>query len=433
MTLTNRILLIGGNYFPEPTGIGKYNGEMIDWLANQGYECGVITTFPYYPYWKVQAPYATRSSWYRTEKRSLYDNVPIKVYRCPHYVPVLPGGKNRLFSDLTAFISFFFQLLLLLFKKKYDIVIAVAPPFQLGLLGLLYKKIRGAKFIYHIQDLQIDAASELGMIKSASFTKLLFGIERFIIKNADHVSSISEGMIKKIKSKFKRPVILFPNWADTELLYPIKRKEELKARFGYSASDTIVLYSGAIGEKQGLQMILHTANQIRTNPAMKFIICGSGPYQQRLVDLAGSMELTNVDFMPLQDKETFNDFLNLADVHLVMQKADVKDLVMPSKLTSIFSVGGLALVTAVEGTNLHSLISQHNMGILIDPEDQQAMLDALIQATDESHDHVRENARRYAENHLSIDMVLTKFLTVIMEDQIYEEVADFPELVQVLD
>ena len=46
-----KVLLISQNFTPEPTGIGKYNGEMMNWLAVNGYDCSVITTYPYYPQW----------------------------------------------------------------------------------------------------------------------------------------------------------------------------------------------------------------------------------------------------------------------------------------------------------------------------------------------------------------------------------------------
>ena len=67
-----RILLLGGNYIPEPTGIGKYNGEMIDWLSKEGYECGVVTSYPYYPYWKAQPPYEKdHSGFQRKNQKSM--------------------------------------------------------------------------------------------------------------------------------------------------------------------------------------------------------------------------------------------------------------------------------------------------------------------------------------------------------------------------
>ena len=71
VTLTNyyekKTLTYQLQFFPEPTGIGKYNGEMIDWFVRQGYDCTVITSYPYYPYWKVQEPYFKRRFWYTTE------------------------------------------------------------------------------------------------------------------------------------------------------------------------------------------------------------------------------------------------------------------------------------------------------------------------------------------------------------------------------
>jgi colanic acid biosynthesis glycosyl transferase WcaI len=407
------VLLLGGNYFPEPTGIGKYNAEMIDWLAAHNYDCGVVTTYPYYPFWKIQEPYTNKSAWYKKEQRYVNEHVSLTVYRCPHYVPAVPTGIKRILSDISFFISAFFQFVRLLFRKKYNYVLVVAPPFQIGLLGYLYKKIKGSRLIYHIQDLQIDAGVELGMIKSKYLIRLMFGLERFIIRKADFVSSISEGMIKKIKAKYNRPVLLFPNWADTTVFFPIANKEALKQQFNFLPTDKIILYSGAIGEKQGLQALLYTALELREASYIKFIICGSGPYKDRLVEMAGKLALHNVHFMPLQPTEKFNRFLNMADVHLVMQKANENELFMPSKLTTICAVGGLVVVTASENTSLYNLVHNHNLGILIAPEDQSALTDAIKNAVYQDHTAIKNSARKFAINYLSIDKIVANYFSTI--------------------
>ena len=177
-----RILLLGGNFYPEPTGIGKYNGEMIEWLAEQGHNCTVVTTFPYYPQWKVQDPYKKRSFWFKTEKIPVKDADPIRVIRCPHFVPKNPSGIYRLISEFSFFFSAYLVLLVLLFEKKFDYVITVAPPFEIGLLGLLYKWIRGGKFVYHIQDLQIDAARDMGMIQSKPVINSFLSLKSLFLK-----------------------------------------------------------------------------------------------------------------------------------------------------------------------------------------------------------------------------------------------------------
>ncbi len=88
------ILLIAGNYFPEPTGIGRYNKEMTDWLVDNGFSCTVITTYPYYPHWKIQPPYHKKNWRYQKENIQTKNGNTITVYRCPHFVPKKCYGKN---------------------------------------------------------------------------------------------------------------------------------------------------------------------------------------------------------------------------------------------------------------------------------------------------------------------------------------------------
>ena len=408
--MKKRVLLISGNYFPEPTGIGKYNKEMTDWMADHDFDVTVISTYPYYPYWKVQEPYTKKHIWYSKEHLTTAKGNDITVFRCPHYVPHKPTGKRRIALDFSFSLSVFFQILRLLGRKKFDVVITVVPPMPLGLLSVLYKKMKGTKFLYHIQDLQIEAARDLQLIKSESIIRALLRVERYIMDNADSVSSISKGMISKIREKSNdRKIVFFPNWADLSFFYPMDNKAELKAEFGFTPDDIIVLYSGSIGEKQGLESIL-TAAQSFHNEAVKFLICGSGPYKDKLHEEAESQQLDNVIFFPLQPLEKFNRFLNMADVHLVIQKANASDLVMPSKLTTILAVGGLAVITANPESSLHTMVSESGIGILSEAETDEALIKSIDEAIHNNNCKIKNNARRYAEDFLSIDKVMHRYV-----------------------
>lgn len=398
-----KILLIGGNYFPELTGIGRYNGEMMDWLAQNGYECTVVTTYPYYPQWKITPEYKRRSWWYSREKKGT-----INVHRCPHYVPHQPKGLKRMMLDLSFSVSGFFKILQLAFGPKRELVMVVSPPFVPGFLGVLYKKLRGARLAVHIQDLQIEAARDLQMVRSKKMIRLLFAMEGFILKRADHISSISNGMVRKVKEKTKRSTLFFPNWSDTSKFYPLARKG-LKQQFGLAETDKVVLYSGAIGEKQGLDIILKVAQILEGYSDLKFIICGTGPYRANLEEMATSMHVKNILFMPLQPTEVLNQFLNMADIHLVIQKADASDLVMPSKLTNILAVGGLAIVTANPGNSLYDEVSSRRIGLLSEAENAEALAESIKMGLMEDCSDYKERARDYAENYLSIDKVMKRF------------------------
>lgn len=412
--MKKRILLLGYNFFPEPTGIGKYNTEMMQWLAKNGYDCTVLTTYPYYPYWQVQPPYDKNKLRYSTEQLPVGATSSLLVHRVPMYVPATPSGLKRILLDVSFSITAFGRLLHLFVNKKFDYVLVVAPSFQFGLLGIMCKKIWGAKLIYHIQDMQIEAARDLKLIKSTKVINTLFKTEKYIFNNADYISSISDGMVSRITQKAQKKVVLFPNWADTTLIYPLPDKGSLKQEFGFGESDKIALYSGAIGEKQGLEAILLAAKALEAQPALRFVICGSGPYEKNLRAQAVAMQLQNITFLPLQPLERLNALLNMADVHLVIQKANASDLVMPSKLTNILAVGGLALITANAESGLYQLVTRYQMGLLVPAEDQEALNEGLRYALTHDTSLLTANARAYAEQYLAIDGVMKRFAQEVL-------------------
>ena len=99
----------------------------------------------------------------------------------------------------------------------------------------------------------------------------------------------------------------------------------------------------------------------------------------------------------------------MADVHLVIQKTNASDLVMPSKLTAILSVGGLAVITAPQLSTLHEVVTKHEIGILAEPENQFALLAGIKTALEQQDKRIKNNARAYAENFLSINQILCKY------------------------
>ncbi len=117
----------------------------------------------------------------------------------------------------------------------------------------------------------------------------------------------------------------------------------------------------------------------------------------------------NVIFLPLQPSDKLNRFLNMADIHLVLQKAIVGDLVMPSKLTTILSVGGLAIITATEDSTLSKIISKHEIGIVIEPENSMALIDAIKSILATNKKRIPLNARTYAEQFLSIESIFLSY------------------------
>ncbi|MXN91980.1 WcaI family glycosyltransferase [Flavobacterium sp. Sd200] len=399
-----KILIFGINYSPELTGIGKYTGEMGSWLSGQGHDVEVVTAVPYYPEWEVHDKY--KGKLWHTEN---IDGA--KVNRIPLYVPKNVTSVKRIiheFSFVLGIVPIWFKLL---FQKKADVVFCIAPPFHLGILPLLYSKLKGVPMITHIQDLQVDAAKELGMIKNKTFLNIMFGMERFILKKSAKVSTISLGMQLKISGK-GIPVeqqMLFPNWVDEKNIMPLSKEQSLRSEFGLSNTDKVILYSGNLGEKQGLEVIIDVAKSYKERTDVYFLIVGSGGGKEKLEQMVKDAGLTQVRFYPLQPYSKLSALLATADVHLVLQKKSAADLVMPSKLTGILASGGCSIVTAEPGTSLYTVVKQHDMGILIEPEDNAALHNAIDIAINSDLTEYKINARKYAELYLSKEGILKDF------------------------
>lgn len=393
-----KILIVTLNYAPELVGIGKYNGEMAEWLSRNGHEVRVIAAPPYYPEWLVSQGYKTYK--YKHEKIN-----GVKVWRCPLYVPLKPSGLKRILHLLSFAFSSIPIFLLQLFWRP-NIVITVEPPFFSAPIVWLMSRLFGAKCWLHIQDFEIDAAFELGILKSKRLRSLLMSIESWILCKFDVVSTISDQMIKKLNHKNVSlcKQIYFPNWVDVDQIFPIQRGSFFRKELNIEVSRVVALYSGNMGEKQGLEILIEAAKALRENDNILFVMCGAGAALSRLQRLAEG--LTNVLWLPLQPIEKLNELLNLADIHLLPQRSDAADLVMPSKLTGMLASGKPVLATVDRGTQVATVLEK--AGVIVPPDDVSGFISALINLSvnEKLRAELGEKARSYAIENLSIEVIL---------------------------
>lgn len=399
-----KILIYGINYTPELTGIGKYTGEMGAWLAKNKNSVDVITAMPYYPQWKKAHGYQNKF-WFREQISNA------NVQRCPLYVPKNVTGASRIIHEFSFLISstiFWIRA----FFKSYDILISPYPPLIIGFWPWLYKIFHPkAKWIFHIQDLQVDAAKELKLINNKTLLSILTKLELFWLKKADYVSSISEGMKKRILSKGveESRYIMLPNWAETDIITPLPKEKSLRDTLNIPLDKKVILYSGNLGEKQGIEMVVDAAAEFKNQTDVLFVIAGAGAAKTKLVQYAQSKESTNILFVDLQAYDKLAAFLAIADVHLVIQKKSAADLVLPSKLMSILSAGGIALVTTEQNTSLYELIDTNKVGYICEPENTTLFIACLNTILSRDNADISKKARLYAEQHLSIDGILQTF------------------------
>ncbi|RED65052.1 glycosyltransferase WbuB [Cohnella lupini] len=409
-----KLLLYSINFAPELTGIGKYNGEMVKWLAEHGYDVRVVTAPPYYPHWKIQKGYSA----YRYGMEHWNG---AKVWRCPLWVPKADSGTKRLLH-LFSFALSSIPVLIRHMIWRPDVCLVVEPPIALSPMVVLLSKLLRIKTWLHVQDFEVDAAFDLGILPDRRGLKaLVTGLEGWLMRRFDTVSSISEPMTKRLLKKGvpQGRIRLFPNWVDISEIHPLPEniRNDIRRDMGFKDGDLVVLYSGNMGEKQGLNTILETAEQLRLMSNVHYILCGEGVVKKKLMEQAFAKNLSHVRFLPLQPAEKLNELLNMADVHLLMQKKNASDLVMPSKLTGMLASGRAVIAMAEESTAVYHVIEQSRAGIIVPPEDAGKLAEALLSLAGSADDRNQCGtfAREYAVANLGYNSVMNKFQQTMYE------------------
>ena len=399
-----KILIYGINFSPELTGIGKYTGEMASWFADQEHEVRVITAPPYYPEWQVHAGF--RNGWFSTEQHQ-----NMRVYRCPLYVPAKVSTLKRLLHLASFSVSSFFPLLA---QRRWqpDLIICVAPSLFCAPGALLFSKLTGCQSVLHIQDFEVDAMLGLGMAKTSMAARLAAAFERWCLRSFHYVSTISHSMLARAETKGVKPenLLLFPNWSEVERFTEVDPAavRQLSQKFEIPSDHKVVLYSGNIGEKQGLEIVIEAAKTLADQKIL-FLIVGNGAGKEKLETLAAEQQLTNVRFLPLQPYELLPALLKLADCHLVVQKRGVADAVLPSKLTNILAVGGNAVITAEPETELGKLCRNYpGIGVCVEPEQADVLVAGIRQVMLLPAENL--TAKQYASDNLAKENVLHNFI-----------------------
>lgn len=420
-----RILIHGINFSPELTGIGKYSGVMAEWLAERGHEVRVVTAPPYYPMWYVANGYANGWS---IERANLPQSSPdekrgkLLVYRCPLWVPAYPSGLKRLLHLATFALSSLPVMLSQIFWRP-DVVLVVEPPLFCAPQAWLVARLSGGKAWLHIQDYEVDAAFNLGLLKGVLLHRMVAACERALMRRFDRVSTISQRMLLRALSKGVSTdrLVYFPNWVDltghgemdqTVVAPTNKGVSSFRSELGIAPDDIVALYSGNMGGKQGLEILAQAAAILSGASNLVFVFCGDGSGRDDLI--VQCADLTNVRFLEFQPLDRLGELLGMADIHLLPQRADAADLVMPSKLTGMLASGRPIVATAREGTELSNVVN--GCGFVVEPGHTRAFADAILELANnpELRASCGATGRYYAEEHLDQVIVLGQFETQLM-------------------
>jgi glycosyltransferase involved in cell wall biosynthesis len=364
-----RFLILTQYYAPEIGAPQTRLWSMSNELKRLGHELEVVTSLPNYPRGKIFSGY--QRTFYR---REILDG--ITVHRVWLY-PALGSGFRRMLNYGSFTVTSLFGLF---FVKKPDYIFVEAPPLFLSLpayiAGLWYR----APFILNVADLWPDAAVEGGILKDGILLRMLYAIERWSYRKAAYINAVTEGIRESLLRKKdvpSRKVLFLPNGVDTDRFQPSPADLDLKKKLGLEGKK-IILWAGTLGFAHGLDYVLQAAGLLRGNPEIHFLFLGDGSARSTLQQLSKKLELRNVSFHDPVPSAHLPPFFSIAEAGLAsLLGTAIHDGARPSKIFPVLASG--KPVIFVGRGEAARLVQDANAGIVVPPEDPEALANAILQ------------------------------------------------------
>lgn len=405
-------LLILTQYFPPEVGAPQNRlYELAIRLQEKGMDVSVLTAMPNYPQMKIYEGY--RDKWYMEESMG-----PLQIYRSWIYTTPSKSIFNRLLNYFSFVFSSFFAGWIK--TGPVDYILCESPPLFLGMTAFALKKIKGARLIFNVSDLWPESAERLGLVTSPFFLKMATRLEEFLYRQSNLISGQTQGIVKNISSRFPtKKVYWLPNGVDLNYYDPASVQSSWRSQNGFHADDFIVLYAGIIGHAQGLDVILHAAARLKNTPQIKFVLLGSGPEKEKLIELKKMKQIDQVFFFDAVSKKEMPAIIAASTVSVVpLKRLDLFKGAIPSKIFENLAMKKPILL-GVEGEAYDLFIKQGNAGLAFVPEDDKDLAEKTLQLFQHPVlvQQLGENGQQYVREKFTRDKIASEFYNWIISNQ----------------
>jgi colanic acid biosynthesis glycosyl transferase WcaI len=391
---------MGINYAPEPSGNAPYTTSLSQGLAAKGHSVKVLTGFPHYPEWRVHPDYR---GWSLSEAIET-----VRIKRLRHHVPTKPNGLSRLHMEL----SFGVRLLFSRWDKP-DVIILVSPALFSTAVALFRARLSPSrpKVVIWVQDLYSRGVVEANG-GNGHIGKVATWFEGRVLRSAHGVVAIHERFARYIVEALggsRDAVRVVRNWTHLPEVPPQDRATA-RRRMGWNEGDIIALHAGNLGKKQGLQNVVNAAKWAEAaGSSVKFVLMGDGNQKRILQDAARG--LSNIEFIDSLPQDDFQAAMQAADVLLVNELPGVRDMSVPSKLTSYFSTGVPVIAATDAGSVTAEELELSHAGLRVDADAPQALVEAVERLVADASLSTRLgcNGQKFRQDTLSVEVAIDHY------------------------
>lgn len=285
--------------------------------------------------------------------------------------------KRLLYYTIYPIFAFFASLRV----KAPSLIITSTPPLFLLISGFFVSKLRGTAFIIEVRDAWLEYALARKIVPCA-FEPALKSLQRFMLKRAQWIISVTPGIKKIADSYTKEPLknLLVMNGYETDA-NEWSEESEQKARVvseKYGLRDKFVaLYTGTMGMARDTDVFGRTAKYLNDYKDIVFVFIGEGEKKTPLMEYCANNDLRNCIFIPLQPRDMMPVFMNVS--HVGINSIRRNDCLESSLSNKVFEYlgNGLPVVWAGEG-DTSDFLNRCGGGLVVEPENAKQMGEAIL-------------------------------------------------------
>jgi colanic acid biosynthesis glycosyl transferase WcaI len=396
-----KVQLWSYNYDPEPTGIGPVSTALTRGLAERGHDLDVVAAHPHYPspeWGKRLTPY-----------REIRDGVP--VLRLPLWIG-RDSAAARYRQELTFMAA---QTAAAPLLRTPDVMISASPSFPALLPAMLNAKARRVPWVIWLHDILPDGAAATGLINEGVVMSAARRLERAAYAAANRIvvlsSAFTDNLVAKGVPEHK-----------IELVYDPATRAPQRSGYGNGnghgrfSRHARLLSMGNIGYSQGLAPLVGAfeRSEALSDSAVTLAITGNGVAAE---DVRRQIVTDRVEMLGVVDDAGLEEQLQRASVALVTQHYEGAEFNIPSKLMNFMAYGLPVLAVVNPAGEVARIVEQAGAGWVVDSSQPDRFPDQIreVLADPAEVDRRGEAARRYAQDHFTVEGFVARFQAVLRE------------------
>jgi glycosyltransferase involved in cell wall biosynthesis len=410
--MKKKLLVYAHYFYPDVASTGQILTELCEGLQ-QDFDITVICVVPSYD-GKVDPKYQTKRIY--MEK---YQGINVVRVRVPEF-----DKKNKI-SRVKNILAYFFNAIYATFKVgKQDFVFSISqPPILGGVLGVIGKIIKRAKFIYNIQDFNPEQTIAVAYSKNEVLLKLAALLDKLSCKGADKVIVVGRDMQETLRNRFNNKNVpsnvFINNWVNEKEIYPLPDNNEkvmaFKKKYGLE-DKMVIMYSGNMGLYYDLENLIRVIGRFKDRADVFFAFVGDGAKKKDIESYVNTHNLGNVKFIPYQDKADLIYSLNAGDIHWVVNAKGIKGISVPSKLYGVMAAGKTVLGVLEEGSEGRLIIEDCNCGVCIEPGKYDLIYEKLNKIINniDGYKRLGIQGKEYIDKYINKDVAIEKYSKEIL-------------------